>query len=83
MAKVIVTGGAGYIGSHTLVDLIDHGHTVVSIDNYVTAIPLSTSLLRKSRTQKSNMKMSDLKSKSDLKRVFEKHAFDAVIHLPH
>ncbi len=33
MAKVLVTGGCGYIGSHTMVDLIDHGFEVISIDN--------------------------------------------------
>lgn len=33
MGKVLVTGGCGYIGSHTIVDLLDHGHEVVSIDN--------------------------------------------------
>lgn len=34
MSKVLVTGGSGYIGSHTIVDLIDHGHEVISVDNY-------------------------------------------------
>ncbi len=34
MTKIIVTGGAGYIGSHTIIDLIGHGYDVVSIDNY-------------------------------------------------
>ncbi len=34
MTKVLVTGGCGYIGSHTIVDLIDHGFEVVSVDNY-------------------------------------------------
>jgi len=34
MKKILVTGGAGYIGSHTLVDLIGHGYEVVSVDNY-------------------------------------------------
>ncbi|MBK7762179.1 MAG: UDP-glucose 4-epimerase GalE [Bacteroidetes bacterium] len=34
MAKILVTGGAGYIGSHTIVDLINNGYEVISIDNY-------------------------------------------------
>lgn len=37
MSKILVTGGCGYIGSHTLVDLIDHGFEVISIDNLVNA----------------------------------------------
>ncbi|NUN99780.1 MAG: NAD-dependent epimerase/dehydratase family protein, partial [Saprospiraceae bacterium] len=35
--KILVTGGCGYIGSHTLVDLIDHGFEVVSVDNLVNS----------------------------------------------
>ena len=34
MARILVTGGCGYIGSHTIVDLIEHGYDVVSIDNF-------------------------------------------------
>lgn len=37
--KVLVTGGTGYIGSHTLIDLIHHGFEVVSIDNYLNSSP--------------------------------------------
>ena len=37
MDKVLVTGGCGYIGSHTIVDLIDHGFEVISIDNYINS----------------------------------------------
>ena len=33
MAKILVTGGCGYIGSHTIVDLIEHGYEVISVDN--------------------------------------------------
>ena len=34
MAKILVTGGTGYIGSHTIVDLIENGFDVISIDNF-------------------------------------------------
>jgi UDP-glucose 4-epimerase len=33
MSKIVVTGGCGYIGSHTIVDLIEHGYEVICIDN--------------------------------------------------
>ena len=39
MAKILVTGGCGYIGSHTLVDLIDNGFEVVSADNHYNSAP--------------------------------------------
>ena len=35
MQKILVTGGCGYIGSHTLVDLIEHGFEVISVDNHL------------------------------------------------
>lgn len=34
MAKILVTGGCGYIGSHTIVDLLENGFEVISIDNF-------------------------------------------------
>ena len=37
--KVLVTGGCGYIGSHTIVDLINHGLDVVSIDSFIRSTP--------------------------------------------
>jgi UDP-glucose 4-epimerase len=33
MSTILVTGGSGYIGSHTIVDLIDNGYNVISVDN--------------------------------------------------
>lgn len=39
MKKILVTGGAGYIGSHTIVDLVNHGFEVISIDNFSNAKP--------------------------------------------
>lgn len=80
MAKVLVTGGAGYIGSHTLVDLIDHGHTVVSIDNYLNSDPSVYQSVEKITNSKIDYEDVDLKSMPDLKKVFEKHTFEAVIH---
>jgi UDP-glucose 4-epimerase len=35
MAKILVTGGCGYIGSHTVVDLVENGYDVISVDNNV------------------------------------------------
>ena len=39
MNKVLVTGGCGYIGSHTIVDLIDNGFEVITVDNHVNSDP--------------------------------------------
>ncbi len=80
MAKVLVTGGAGYIGSHTLVDLINHGHSVVSIDNYLNSDASVYQSVEKITNSEIEYEDVDLKSMPDLRKVFEKHAFDAVIH---
>ena len=40
MPKILVTGGCGYIGSHTLVDLVEHGYDVISVDNNKRSNPI-------------------------------------------
>lgn len=45
--KILVTGGAGYIGSHTCVELLAKGHEVVIVDNFVNASPKSVERVRK------------------------------------
>jgi UDP-galactose 4-epimerase (EC 5.1.3.2) len=47
MAKVLVTGGAGYIGSHTIVDLVQHGFEVVCIDNFLNSTPAALARIEK------------------------------------
>ena len=39
MAKILVTGGSGYIGSHTVIDLLNNGFEVVSVDNLIRSLP--------------------------------------------
>ena len=44
--KVLVTGGAGYIGSHTVVELLNAGHEVVVVDNFVNSRPEALDAIR-------------------------------------
>jgi UDP-glucose 4-epimerase len=78
--KILVTGGAGYIGSHTCLELIEIGHDVVVIDNLVNS--KRESLRRVSELTKVDIPLLliDIQDNKGLLEVFEKYEFDAVIH---
>ncbi len=78
--KILVTGGTGYIGSHTVVDLIENGFNVVSADNYhnskagvLDGIEAITGVRVVNHTV-------DLADRSATAKLFEEHRFDGVIH---
>ncbi len=81
MATVLVTGGAGYIGSHTCVVLLEAGHEVVVVDSLVNAH--RESLVRvEALTGKSLLAFheADVRDREALRRIFATHPIDAVIH---
>jgi UDP-glucose 4-epimerase len=80
MQRILVTGGAGYIGSHTCLCLLENGYDVVVVDNYSNSKPESLkrvqSLTRKSLT----VYEADICDKPAMQAVFAKERIDAVIH---
>jgi UDP-glucose 4-epimerase len=78
--KILVTGGAGYIGSHTIVDLIDNGFEVVSIDNFLNATKEIFDGIKKITGKKVKNYDVDLCDYKKLKKVFKKHKFEGIIH---
>ena len=78
--KILVTGGAGYIGSHTVVLLIEAGHEVVIFDNFINSSKESINRVEKLVNQKIKLIEGDIRSKDDLQRVFDAHKIDATIH---
>lgn len=81
MPKVLVTGGAGYIGSHTLVELLNDGYDVLSIDNYLNSDPITYRLVREITGRDFPVYEVDLRDARETLRVFEEHPdLDAVIH---
>ncbi len=77
---ILVTGGAGYIGSHTVVELLNSGYEVVVVDNYYNS---NASCLERVAdiTGKSSINYEvDIRDKAGLDRVFSAHKIDAVIH---
>lgn len=78
--KLLVTGGAGYIGSHTIIELLNNNHEVVVVDNLSNSS--KESLLRVERITGKNIELHevDLRNRDMLRSIFSAHAFDAVIH---
>lgn len=79
--KVLVTGGAGYIGSHTCVELLQSGCEVVIADNFCNSDPAVPSRIeRASGKRVTAVYPIDVADKSALRKVFEEHRIDGVIH---
>lgn len=78
--KVLLTGGAGYIGSHTAVELIEAGHSVIIIDNLVNSSSESIKRVEKITGKDIEFYEGDIRNRSLLDKVFTKHRIDSVIH---
>ena len=79
--KILVTGGAGFIGSHTLIELYAAGHTAVVIDNLSNSNP--TSLKRVAEiigVPEIPFYKVDIRDREGLEKIFAQHHFDACIH---
>ncbi|MBD5330002.1 MAG: UDP-glucose 4-epimerase GalE [Bacteroides sp.] len=78
--RVLVSGGAGYIGTHTAVELINSGYEVVIIDNLSNSEASAVDGVRQITGVDVPFEIVDTCDKAALKRVFEKYDFDTVIH---
>ncbi|MFT3931390.1 MAG: UDP-glucose 4-epimerase GalE [Spongiibacteraceae bacterium] len=78
--KVLVTGGAGYIGSHTCVELLNAGHDIVVVDNLSNSSPESLRRVEKITGKKVPLETVDIRDAAALDRIFSQQKFDAVIH---
>lgn len=78
--KVLVTGGAGYIGSHTVVELLSANYEVVIIDNLVNSNVESLNRIKKITNKQFDFYQADIKDTNVLDEIFTKHKIDAVIH---
>lgn len=77
---VLVTGGAGYIGSHTALALYEAGREVVLLDNFSNSSPKAVDAIRALSTDSMVFVEADLLDASALARVFSEHDIDEVIH---
>lgn len=78
--NILVTGGTGFIGSHTVVELIDAGHKVVVIDNLINSSKESLERVAKIVGQDIPFYQCDIRDREALNKVFESNQFDCCIH---
>lgn len=78
--KILVCGGAGYIGSHTCVELLDAGHEIVVVDNLSNSSEKAVQAVKEITGKDFPFYVCDLLDRDALSDVFDKHNFDAVIH---
>ena len=77
---ILVTGGAGYIGSHTCVELLNAGYDVVIIDNLYNSNQKSVDRIEEITGKKVKFYPDDMMDRAAVKRVFDENKIDAVIH---
>ena len=77
---ILVTGGAGYIGSHTCVELLSGGYDVAVVDNYYNSVPAVLDRVEKITGKTLKRYDCDIRDRGGLERVFSENKIDAVIH---
>lgn len=77
---ILVTGGAGYIGSHTLVELLNHNRDVVVLDNLCNSSPKSLERVKEITGKSVKFYEGDILDSALLQRIFAENSIDAVIH---
>lgn len=80
MMNVLVTGGAGYIGSHTCVELLERGYGVIVADNLVNSSAKSLERVQQITGKSLDFYEIDIRDRAALDRIFEKHDIGCAIH---
>lgn len=78
--KILVTGGAGFIGTHTCVELLNAGYDVTVVDNLYNSSEKTLDRVRKITGKEFDFYPYDIRDKEKMRSVFKAHKFDACIH---
>jgi len=77
---ILVTGGAGYIGSHTVVQLLEHGHDVLIFDNFSNSSPAVLERIKTITGRAPGLIRGDIRDAESLRHAFSEFPISAVIH---
>lgn len=80
MSCILVTGGAGYIGSHTVVELLNAGHQVLIVDNLCNSSSAVLDRIEALTGKKVPFVQADVRDAATLDRIFTEHPVDGVVH---
>jgi len=78
--NILVTGGAGYIGSHTCVELLNAGHQVVVFDNFCNSFPEASRRVEKITGKSLTLIEGDIRDRAALEQALRQHQCEAVVH---
>ena len=78
--KILVTGGAGYIGSHTCVELLAAGYELVVADNFSNSKPIALERVQKITGRGLVFHQADIRDRNALQEIFRQHEIKSVIH---
>lgn len=77
---ILVTGGAGYIGSHTCVEILNAGYEIVIVDNFYNSCPEALNRIKELTGKDFKFYECDIRDREGLDKVFAENKIDAVIH---
>ena len=80
MKKILITGGAGYIGSHAAVEVLNSGYDIIIVDNFYNSKPRAIENIKKITGKDFKFYECDLCNKKDVRKIFKENEIDAVMH---
>lgn len=80
MSKILVTGGAGFIGSHTCIELLNAGHEVVILDNLCNSSSKSLEIVERETNKTLRFYEQDIRDEKQLEKIFDNEKIEGVIH---
>lgn len=78
--SILITGGAGYIGSHTCIELLNAGHEVMVIDNFLNSKPEALERVQQVTRKPIKIYQMNIMEQEKLEKIFSDNQIEAVIH---